>query len=248
MKHKRGVAKVIAAIVGFSAACGHAHADEGWDWMVEPYLWAASIDTDLRTFQPPTDAESDTSFADVVHKLDGVLLVRVEGRGDRFGAFADFTYLGLGDDNHRRVMSTETDLDTRLLDAAVSWRPGGLRGEGFDVYAGIRYIDVDLTVQFKPDDPAFAERKLDNGRNYTDFLAGVRYTWQFEGNWGLTLSGDVSGGDTEGSWSAAAIGHYRTGNGLWLFGYRYLEVELGNGSLETTITMSGPHVGYGFTF
>ncbi|MBZ4039110.1 hypothetical protein [Novilysobacter selenitireducens] len=219
-----------------------------WDWMVEPYAWGASIGTDLETFQPPTDVDNETSFSDVIDKLDGVIQARVEGRGDRFGAFVDFTYLGLGDEKQRRVLSTETDLDTRLLDAAVSWRPAGRRDTGLDVFAGLRYIDVDVTARFRPDDPAFATRVLDGSRSYSDFLFGGRYTWRFSERWGMTVRGDVSAGDTEGTWGTSLMGHYFTRNGMWLFGYRYLAVELGNDNIDTEVRMSGPQVGYGFRF
>jgi len=237
-----------AAAVVWASASGQASAEDGWTWSVEPYVWVASVGTDLRTFRPPTESESELDFRDVIDKIEGVFQGRVEGRGDRFGAFADFIYLGLGDSAQRRVVSTETDLDARLLDAAVSWRPGGERNEGIDLYAGIRYVDVDLGVQFIPDDPAFAERSIDSGRSYTDLLAGARYTWQSDGNWGLTVGGDLSFGDTEGSWAASAATHYRTGNGMWILGYRYLEVELGDDEFDATITLSGPQIGYAFIF
>ena len=37
-------------------------------------------------------------------------------------------------------------------------------------------------------------------------------------------------------------------HGAWLFGYRYLSVELETGDSNTELTMSGPMVGYGFIF
>lgn len=247
---KRGYLPKLAfcALCAVAAASGQARAGDRWDWAIEPYVWAASIGTDLKTVRPPTDAESELDFGDVIDKLDGVFQVRVEGRGDRIGAFADFTYLGLADRTTRRTLSTETDLDTRLLDFGASWRPGGRRDAGLDLLTGIRYVDVDLGVQFKPNDPNFVPRAIDSGRDYTDLLVGARYAWQFQGNWGMSLRGDLSFGDTEGSWSAAVMGQYRTGSGMWLFGYRYLEIELGDGDLDTTISMSGPQVGYGFRF
>jgi hypothetical protein len=78
-------------------------------------------------------------------------------------------------------------------------------------------------------------------------MLGARYTWASD-RWGLTLRGDGSFGGTEGTWNASAIGQYRTGNGAWLFGYRYLSVELDNGPSQTELTVMGPIVGYGFIF
>lgn len=249
MSHATAVSRLVLAVAAMGGCLGASAAESGdWQWMVEPYAWAASIGTDMRTYQPPTDANTDSSFSDIVDKLDGVFMGRVEGRNERFGVFADFIYLGLADSQQRRVMHTSTDLDTRLFDAAFSVRVGGERDTGLDVYGGIRYIDVDLTTRFVPDNPAFAPRTLDAGRSYTDFLLGARYTWPLSDRWTLTLRGDGSTGDTDGTWSASAMGGYRTGNGAWLFGYRYLEAEFGNANSDVTLDLGGPVVGYGFRF
>ena len=87
-------------------------------------------------------------------------------------------------------------------------------------------IDLDFTLQFLPDNPAFAPRAIDRGETFYDFMVGARYTWAFSDRWSLTLRGDGSWGDTEGTWNASVLGQYRTGNGSWAFGYRYLDVDL----------------------
>lgn len=243
---RRSAAMVmLGLIVASSSAWAQ---DPGWDWMAGPYAWGAGIGTDMRTVRPPTDASGETSFSDIIDKLDGVFMVRVEGRSDRYGVFADFIYLGLADQTQRRVLSTSTDLDTRLLDAAFSVRLSGDREAGLDLFAGVRYIDVDVTVRFEPDNPEFETRTLDVGKTYVDLLMGGRYAWRFSDRWGMTLGVDASMGETEGTWSASAMASYRTRNGAWLFGYRYLEAELGNSNADVTIDMSGPVVGYGFRF
>ncbi|WP_372012442.1 hypothetical protein [Pseudoxanthomonas sp. 10H] len=246
---RSNAARLGALLGGLSAAAtASAQPSSDWEWMVEPYIWAASIGTDMRTISPPTEADSDSSFSDVIDKLDGVFMGRVEGRTDRYGMFADFIYLGLADGTQRRVLRTETDLDARLLDLAFSVRIGGARDSGLDLYGGARYIDVDLTTRFVPDNPAFAPRSLDAGQSYLDFLAGARYTWPLAERWSLALRGDASFGETDGTWSASAMGGYRTGNGAWLFGYRYMQAEFGNGNADVTLDLSGPVVGYGFRF
>lgn len=241
-----GVAIALSAL-GAPPAASAAEADD-WEWMVEPYVWAASIGTDMRTFTPPTEAESDSSFSDVVDKLDGVFMGRVEGRNERFGMFADFIYLGLADSSHRRFLSTSTDLDARLLDVAFSMRFGGQRDSGLDLYGGARYIDVDLTTGFVPHNPAFASRTLDVGSSYIDFLLGARYTWPLSERWNLTLRADGSEGESDGTWSASAMAGYRTGNGAWLFGYRHMQADLGNRNGDISLSLTGPVVGYGFGF
>lgn len=224
---------------------------EGWDWMVAPYGWAASIstDVDLPPGQPPAGGIStDTGFDDVVDKLDGAFQVHVEGYGDRFGVFADFTYLGLADERSHPRFRLESDLDTRLIELAGVWKPFATRGHGLDVFAGLRSIDVDLTVQFIPTNTMFNTSSLDGGETFNDFMLGARYTWALSERWKLTLRGDGSWGDTEGTWNTSAVVQYRVKHGAWLFGYRYLNVEVEAGGSSTDLTMSGPMIGFGFTF
>lgn len=221
---------------------------DGWEWMLEPYVWAASIGTDMRTFRPPTEGGSDSSFSDIVDKLDGVFMARVEGRNDRFGGFIDFIYLGLADSNQHRFVRTSTDLDTRLLDAAFSLRVGGERDRGLDMYVGARYIDLDLTTRFVPDNPELSPRTLDAGNSHVDLLLGARYAWPLSERWNMSLRGDGSAGDTDGTWSASIMAGYRTGNGAWLFGYRHMQADFGGPNSDVSLSLGGPTVGYGFRF
>jgi hypothetical protein len=47
----------VLSLINFSPAARAAEG-EGWDWMVAPYLWAATIGTDVRTEVPPADTET----------------------------------------------------------------------------------------------------------------------------------------------------------------------------------------------
>lgn len=240
-------------MVGLFSPLVHAADGDGnsgdWQWMVAPYGWAASIGTDLQVREPPAGGVStDTQFDDVIDKIDGAFQVHIEGQGDRFGMFADFTYLGLASGTDRPRFHTESDLDTRLFELAAVWSPDNERFKGLDVFGGLRYIDVDLTVEFEPTNPLFSTTSFKGGKAYSDFMIGARYTWALSDRWGLTLRGDGSFGDTEGTWNASGVATYRMKNGAWLFGYRYLSVELATGQSSTDITMAGPMIGYGFMF
>lgn len=222
---------------------------EGWQWIVAPYGWAASIGTDLQRAQAPAGGVStDTGFDDIVDKIDGAFQIHVEGQNEHWGVFTDFTFLGLADQHDRPRFRTESDLDTRLFELAGVWSPGEGRYRGLDVFAGLRYIDVDLAVRFDPENPQFDTTTFDGDETFNDFMLGARYTWALSDRWGLTLRGDGSFGDTEGAWNASAVASYRMKHGAWLFGYRYLSVELETGDSNTDITMNGPMVGYGFIF
>lgn len=248
MSRIRRTSAVVTAALCMMSTSLPTRAAEGdeWEWMVAPYLWAASIGTDLRTGQPP--AETDSSFLDIIDKIDGAFQIHAEGQGERFGMFADYIFLGLEDSKDFARIGTRSDLDSQLFELAAVWSPGEDRYRGLDVFGGLRYVDVDLKVRFDPVNPVLppVERNLD--KSYSDFMLGARYTWALSDRWGLTLRGDGSFGDTEGTWNASAFAQYRVKHGAWLFGYRYLSVEVETGDSTTDITMNGPVVGFGFVF
>jgi hypothetical protein len=62
------------------------------------------------------------------------------------------------------------------------------------------------------------------------------------------FAADVSGGDTEGTFSVAGYGVYRTGRHHFYAGYKHFEMEVEGRQAEVTQTFSGPVVAYGFSF
>jgi hypothetical protein len=235
-----------ALCIACAPFASHAESIDEWEWMVAPYVWAASIGTDLDTGIPPTD--SDSNFSDIIDKIDGAFQVHAEGQGERFGVFTDFTYLGLEDSKNFPRVSTRTNLDSRLFELAGVWSPSEGRLKGLELFGGLRYIDVDLSVDFDPVNPLFDSRRHDIDKSYSDFMLGVRYTWAMGERWRLTLRGDGSTGDTDGTWNVSAVGQYRVKHGAWLFGYRYLSVDIEERNNNVDITMNGPMVGFGFIF
>jgi len=241
---------LLCLAVGLAGVAPQAQAQE-WDWVVAPYVWLPTIGTDIERNVPPAGGIStDTSFDDVVDKLDGVFLIHAEGQGDDFGILSDFIYLGLADEHEFERFDTETDLDARVFELAGVWSPGEERYQGFEVIAGLRYIDVDVNATFDPVNPAYATTNFEGGDAFYDFMLGVRYTAELSDKWGLTLRGDGSTGDTEGTWNFQGTVSYKTNSGAWYAGYRYLSVEFGNDSDDQNVklNLSGPVFGYGFKF
>lgn len=242
-------ASLLSSALAIAAFSPSAQASGDWEWIVAPYLWGPSVSTDLRTTEPPEGgASSDRAFSDIIDKLEGAFEIHIEGQGETFGVFADFTYLGLGDTRQFERFSSDSDLDARLFDAAAVWSPGPGAYHGWELFGGLRYLDVDATLRFDPVNPIFSSTTFDAGDSFSDFLVGARYHWKLGERWGMSLRGDTSFGDTEGTWSASATASYRTNNGAWFFGYRHLSVELETGNTNTDLTLSGPLVGYGFRF
>ena len=245
-KYRFRLPALAALTLAFAAPQASAAGD--WEWMVAPYLWGAGIKTDMENESPPVDGSSDERFIDLLDELDGVFSIHAEGQNDQWGMFGDFLFLGLASEDSRTIADIETDLDARLFELAGVWSPGDGKFEGFEVFGGLRQVDLDFTVQFDPVNPAFDTTSLDLGQTYNDFMLGARYMVPLSDRWSMTLRGDGSWGDTEGTWGASATFGYKAGPGSWLIGYRYLSGEFGDDDTDLEITLSGFQVGYGFRF
>ena len=235
-----------ALIAAMALASGNARAAD-WDWVVAPYLWLSSISVDLNEDNPPPGNESD--YPDVLEDLDGTFQAHVEGQGDSFGLFGDVLYLGLSDGNERDLFATESELDAIVLDAGLVWNVEAQRYEGMDLFAGVRYIDLDFSAAIDPVNPALATWLARVKRSYTDLLVGGRYSAVLSDRWKLIARVDGSLGDSDGIFNAALMAAWATGKrGSWSFGYRYMHGELGEDGREIDVTLHGPVVSYAFGF
>jgi hypothetical protein len=225
-----------------------AAASGDWEYVVAPYLWGAGITTDLDWNTPPVSGGNDQQFTDLIDKLDGVFQIHGEAQGERWGMFGDFAFIGLAAGDERALFDTESDLDVRLAELAGVWSPSEGKFSGFEPFAGLRHVEVDFTTDFLPHNPALPDTSVKLNRDYNDFMLGARYTWPLSDKWSLTLRGDGSWGDTDGTWGGSAMLGYRTGNGSWLMGYRILTGDFKNDNGDLEIRLSGFQVGYGFRF
>ena len=236
----------VLALAAALAACPvtSAQAAEGWDWTIAPYLWASSVSTDLREDAPPVG--SDTSFSDLISKLDLAAQVHVEGQGDRFGLFGDVTYIDLSDDHDYPGLSAHTSVNASITELAGVWNVEPTRYEGLDVFAGVRHIIADADVEFFPDNPLLPDVTVGMDQSYTDFMVGARYTAKLSDKWKLITRLDGAWGDTEGTVNASLLAARKFNKGSFVFGYRYMDVDLQEGGTEVDLTMAGPMLAYAF--
>ena len=236
------------AALALAFAAPQASASGDWEFVIAPYLWGAGISTDLENDSPPITGSSDNDFVDLIDELDGVFQVHFEAQDEQWGMFADFAFIGLAAEEERTLFDSEADLDVRLSEFAGVWSPGEGRISGFEAFGGLRRIEVDFTADFDPVNPALPNASIDWNRDYNDFMLGARYTFPMSDRWSMTLRGDGSWGDTDGTWGASAMASYKGQRGDWLIGYRYLSGNFNNDDGDLDITLSGFQVGYGFRF
>lgn len=250
MLRKSDLIAKTAVLLLACAPLGAVDAAEGssWDWSIAPYLWAPSVGTDVHVDVPPIDTGGTTQFADVVSKLNFALLLHLEGQGDDYGLLSDIIYMSLSQTRHRDLFSTDVSQDIGLFELAGVWSPGETRHEGFEGFAGLRYLWGNLDLKINPANVALEGAGISVDKSYTDFLIGARYTARLSERWTLTLRGDGSFGNTDGTYGASGLFQYETGNGGWIFGYRYMKLKFGDNDRSVDVKLYGPEVGYAFKF
>lgn len=220
--------------------------DGGWDWQLTPYLWLPTVGVDFYRDVPAFGNES--RFPDIVSEVDGAFMLHAEGQGDRFGLFGDITYFSVSEQRTRPAFTTDSGIDSTVFELAGVWNVEPERYKGLELFAGLRYFDVDFEAGIAPSNPIFAPVGFGQDRSYADFLLGGRYHASLSERWGLTLRADGSWGESDGSFGANLMFSYSMTRGAWLFGYRYLQVDLPTREQSVEVDLAGPAVAYAFRF
>jgi hypothetical protein len=246
MKNAQG-RKVLTGAAGATAlllGTASAHADsQDTDWLGIVYLWGSGISIDAQ------NASVGADFKDLIDDLEMAFMGRVETQGDNFGGFVDVLFVGVGANESRTIFDLNTDNDTTAMDLALVWSPGEERMTGVELYGGLRYVSNDFSLVIDPMPPGPPESRFGSDSSYYDALFGARYIAPLSEHWRLTFMGDLSGGDTEGTFSIGAYAGYRTGQHHFIGGYRHFEMDLESGGAEDlTVTMTGPVIAYGYSF
>ncbi len=241
------------------ATAGTANASDV-DWVVAPYFWLPTISADVTNLDAAlgqgNNGNGSTNIADL---LVWGFMVHTQAQGENWGVLNEITYADLSESNKRSYdfgsgpveFNQTAENQDWIIDLAVVWAPGDTKFVGFEPYAGIRYLDVQMGLDLKLTNGATTGNKSFNGDDsFTDFLVGAKYSVPLSEKWALSFRGDYSFGDTEGTWLLAANAIYATKTGAWAFGYRYMGVELpiNNTGSNLDLSLYGPQVGYAFKF
>jgi len=242
-------AHLVAATVLCLALGNPARAQQGNDfgWSVTPYLWASKTTVDVH-LRESAIGSGEIRFSDLLDVLDAAIMMHIESGKGNWSAFADLTYLSTSDRTQRTVLTIDSDSKQVFLDAVVAFWPGGA-GHGLNVFGGLRYSGFDDRYRFSAGGTPLAVRRSND--DYYDALIGIRYRFDLSDRWALLTRGDLSFGDSEGTFLLQANFAYTVGKqrqNRILFGYQYKEAEFVSGDLRTDFSYNGPMAGFNFRF
>ena len=155
---------------------------------VEPYVWAASVDGDVRLANGAW-ASVEADFDDLLDDLEAAAMLAVEARfGSGFGLLGDLTWFDLEDEGTATGLAIPVEGRIEMLHGQVSglWRPPGQEQVLFDVLAGVRVIDIETELR---GGGSFALNPQ-AGDTFVDPVVGARATVPLGENFQFHVLGD----------------------------------------------------------
>jgi hypothetical protein len=240
---------LLVLATGASLAPGAAVAQESDDttFRISPYIWALGLDG--TTAALGQDVPVDASFGDIFDKLNMALMVNMEWKvaGPWF-LILDPMWSDLESDFSAPgplPVSGSIEVQMVIADGIVGYE----LNDHFDVYAGARYFDQDITIT---PDGVVGRQKL--GDSWTDIVLGVRMRSEISEKWIFSGRADVavSGGSESAYYIQAVVGR-RFSDGKHLdLGWRHYDVDYESGAgisrFKWDVAHSGPMIGFSWEF
>ena len=240
---------ILIAVVSFLMLSGtvEARTSDSLQWSITPYMWASHTSVDLTLKGSPIGGD-DISFSDLLDITDSSFQGHVEAGKGNWSMFADLTFISTSDSDDSGLINIDSESKQKFIDVAAAYWPGGV-GAPLNFYGGIRHTGFDDKYSFSIGDTPVGTRR--NTSDYYDALVGVRYRFDLNERWSLMTRGDVSFGDSKGTWLVQGLIAYTVGKrqqNRILFGYQYKQAEYKDGDLTTDFTYYGPMAGFNFRF
>jgi hypothetical protein len=227
-------------------------AQQPGEWLVAPYIWASDVSWDLAA-----RGDGTVEFSDLVDKMDGAGLIRVEYTRNKIGF--TFDYIGMSLSDGRRFstpgplpidIDIRADLDMTVFESGVFYRPSAT-DSGIDVIGGIRYTSTDSSLIVTPGDTQ--PQRYDAGDSFSDVYIGARYLHRFNDAWDFSIRGDYGFGGSDGALNViAGVGWRSRGVFGMSLVYRHFAFEFDervDGEPATSeFSFSGPALGFLFRF
>jgi hypothetical protein len=219
------------------------------DWKVTAYAWTMALDGTLGI--GPIEADIDLSFSDLLDDLNYGGAVAIRRDWGRNLIVADLNYYSLSPDPIETPLggTISTDLDMPLLQFYYGRKTATSKGY-FAWLAGVRYIELDTTLTWKPGFDILDKQTRSASPDFTDFIVGGLYSTSISDKWNLNLQGDFGVGGSDHSWNAQIFfqRELQSGN-AWVFGARIMDIsfedKLPNGEMiKLDAALTGLTIGF----
>ncbi|EPE96292.1 hypothetical protein [Rhizobium grahamii] len=219
--------------------------EDGWEFTVAPYFWAAGLSGDVGVFGLPT-VDIDASFSDIFDHLDFAAMAIGEARYGPYSVFVDLIYVKVSGETGtpRGVLATRAGLDSETFAGTIGAGYtvlGDSQGK-LDIVAGARVWSVDTTLSISGG--LLGNRSRSDGDTWVDAVGGIRADYSITPNVFLAGWGIVGGGGADIDWDVAATVGYKFNDSISaVAGYRALGVDYSNDGFVFDAVQQGPILG-----
>ncbi len=205
---------------------------DNWDFVLAPYFLAPTIQGEAGAGRFLNGAGVDVDTRDILEALDLGGMIHAEVRhSSGFGVIVDYAFMDLSSESSGPLLPGTTikgDVFQGTLEAYGSYR-FDLSDHKLDLYAGIRWWDIDVEVS-RRGAPGPGEL-FDGGDDWVDPVIGTRWVAEWWPGWRISLAGDLGGFGAASDFSANAqvLAIYDAWENVsFALGYRVLSVDYDN--------------------
>ncbi len=225
-----------------------AESGDSWNVSWTPYIWAASLDADVKL--GPAGGSGSLDFDDILDKLDMTYMHHLDINNGRWGFLNEIIYFDLSDTKSAPiagVASAKVNSKQGIYDFAGTYRIGD-DGTGLVIF-GARYIDLEMGITTSSAIPGF-NRNINLNESWTNLLLGVQKSFPLAENWDVAVKGDIATDYSDELSYILTLGFNYTMTDLLdlKFGYRYAGLEYENNQFEFDEKAGGAFVGLTFNW
>jgi hypothetical protein len=234
-------------------------AEDKWRFSLVPLAWLPGIDGNV-TVRGRT-ADVNVNFDQIFQHLDGAFMAYLEARKDKFGFYAQPTYVKLEGDGNAGPLQGSVTLKMWVVEAGGFYQLGKWGEEKpleLSVFAGMRYWSLDADVNINGTRGDLINLSGSTTLDLYDPLIGLKAQRYLTEKLSLVLRGDIGGfgasnSSSDFSWQALGLVGYDFSKHFAVFaGYRALalrkETGSGSGKHGVDLIFNGALLGFDFTF
>ncbi len=233
----------LSVLIMFAPGVTTAQESDGWNFRITPYLWMLGLDGTTAALGNDVPLKAD--FGDILDLLNVALSANMEFNNGKWFVVLDPMWASLeAPIDTGGPIGGKVEIELLIIDALV----GINLSEHFDIYAGARYYDQDITIV-----PSMMP-EIGLGDDWTDFLLGIRVTGEIAEKWSFAgkLDAAVTGDSESAIYAQAMFLRHIGDNKHFDIGYRYYDVDYESGSgltrFKWDVVQSGPVVGFSWNF
>jgi hypothetical protein len=224
---------------------------DGWRFELVPYLWATGISGDVGVLTLPPE-HFGASFSEVLKHLDLALMGAARVRKGDWSLLVDVTWAKLTQSNStpKELGYSGVDLTVAetIFNADIGYRLPGPERLDWGVYAGIRWFNVDATLDFQAG--VLPASSASETRGWVDPVIGLAATYWFCDHWFATALADAGGFGVGSHFTSQLFGVAGSRWTPWFattLGYRALFVNYSSTGFTFDVWDQGVFLGFAFS-